>query len=365
VSSSGAKKQPLNIIFTTISGLLRFSITMKKNLLSLLFLFLFFSCNNRNGVPNVSRITVNVPVERFDKDLFAIDTNNITAGLQNLAQRHPGFYPDYMQEVLGVSGNPSDSSTLSVTRQFLTGYYAIADSLEKKYSDAGWLQKELEQSFRYVKYYFPAYRTGKAILFIGPFDAPGVATTNQGLAIGLQQFAGRNFSVYQTEQAQELFPLYISRRFSPEYITANCMKAVVNDLFPDKSAGKGLLEQMVEKGKQWWLLDKFLPNTPDSIKTGFTRMQLEWCKVNEGLIWTYLLKNEDLNSINPTVIQTYIGEGPFTQGFSQEDSPGNLGQWIGWQIVKKFVSKNASLKPEDVMNTPARKIIDEAKYKPK
>ena len=45
------------------------------------------------------------------------------------------------------------------------------------------------------------------------------------------------------------------------------------------------------------------------------------------------------NSLNPAVIQTYIGEGPFTQGFSQEYSPGNIGQWIGWQIIKKFVRK--------------------------
>lgn len=143
------------------------------------------------------------------------------------------------------------------------------------------------------------------------------------------------------------------------------MKAVVLDLFPDQSAGKPLIEQMVEKGKQWWLLSKLLPHIPDSIKTGYTALQLKWCRENEGLIWSDIVRNEDLNSLNPTVIQTYIGEGPFTQGFSQEYSPGNLGQWLGWQMVKKFVSKNPDMKPEEVMNTPARKILDEAKYKPK
>jgi hypothetical protein len=96
---------------------------------------------------------------------------------------------------------------------------------------------------------------------------------------------------------------------------------------------------MIEKGKQWYLLDKFLPGIPDSIKTGYTQQQLDWCRENEGLIWSYIVKNEDLNSINPAVIQTYIGEGPFTQGFSQEYSPGNIGQWIGWQIVKSLYPK--------------------------
>jgi hypothetical protein len=143
------------------------------------------------------------------------------------------------------------------------------------------------------------------------------------------------------------------------------MKAVVEDIFPDQSSSKPLIEQMVEKGKQWWLLDKFLPATPDSIKTGYTQRQLNWCLENEGLIWSYIVKNEDLNSLNPTVIQTYIGEGPFTQGFSQELSPGNIGQWIGWQIMKKFASKNPDMKPEEIMKTDARKILEEVKYKPK
>jgi len=122
---------------------------------------------------------------------------------------------------------------------------------------------------------------------------------------------------------------------------------------------------MIEKGKQWYLLDKFLPGSPDSVKTGYTQKQLEWCNRNEGEIWSIIIKNEDLNSINPTVIQSYIGEAPFTQGFSQENSPGNLGQWIGWQIVKKYAEKNPSLQPGDIMRTNARKILDEAKYKPR
>ncbi|MBL7746712.1 MAG: hypothetical protein JNM19_04750, partial [Chitinophagaceae bacterium] len=76
-------------------------------------------------------------------------------------------------------------------------------------------------------------------------------------------------------------------------------------------------------------------------------------------------KNEDLHSLTPSVLQTYIGESPFTQGLSQEDSPGNIGQWIGWQIIKKYVSKNPNLTPEELMKTEAKKILDEAKYKPK
>lgn len=331
----------------------------------LLTLFLFACQQNKKNIPDVSNIKVSITIERFEQSFFSIDTNNIAAGLKKVQQLHPGFYTDFMQQILGVNGNDSNLTTLLVTKEFLRGYTAINDSLQLLYKNTDQLQKELTKAFQYVIYYYPKYKPGSIITFVGPFDAPGVASTNSGLAIGLQQFAGQDFSVYQSGQGQELFPLYISRRFAPQYITANCMKAIVQDLFPDRSGSKTLVEQMVEKGKQWYLLDKFLPTTADSIKTGYTQQQLNWCTENEGLIWTYIIKNEDLNSLNPVTIQTYIGEGPFTQGFSQELSPGNLGQWIGWQIVKKYVSKNPGLTPEEIMKTEPAKIIAEAKYRPK
>lgn len=339
--------------------------TMKKFLWTLLFAVIILSCNNRKDIPDVSGIKVDVQIVRFDRDFFLLDTFRIEAGLQRLREQHPGFYEDFMHEVLGVSGSIKDPNTLLVTKDFIRGYASIYDTLKPKFNNLAWLRKELAEAFRFVRYYFPTHKTGTITLFLGPFDAPGVATTSTGLAIGIQQFAGRDFSVYQTPQMQELFPLYITRRFSPEYITANCMKAVALDIFPDQSTGKPLVEQMVEKGKQWYLLDKFLPRAPDSVKTGYTQRQLEWCEENEGLIWAEIVRNEDLNSLNPTVIQNYIGEGPFTQGFSQVYSPGNLGQWIGWRIIRKYVSKNPGLKPAEVMRMPARKILEEAKYKPR
>ncbi len=339
---------------------------MQKFIHSFLLLAIFTACSNdKKNLPDISDIKVDVPVERFDQGFFSLDTMNLPASLRNLQQKHPGFYLDFMQQILGVEGSDTSAATQIVTSEFLRGYRPVYDTLQLIYKNTDDIIKDLERSLRFVKYYFPRYQTGKAIFFIGPFDAPGIAATHEGLAIGLQQYAGKDFPVYQSGPAQEMFPTYISRRFSREYIVPNAMKAVVGDLFPDESGGKPLLEQMVEKGKQWWLLDKFMPDTPDSLKTGYTADQLEWVEENEGLIWTHLVKNEDLNSINPVIIQTYIGEGPFTQGFSQEYSPGNLGQWIGWRILLKFEEKNPGLSIEEIMKKPAREIIDAARYKPR
>jgi uncharacterized protein YjaZ len=48
-----------------------------------------------------------------------------------------------------------------------------------------------------------------------------------------------------------------------------------------------------------------------------------------------------------------------------DTSPGNIGTWVGWQIVKKYVELHPDITPVQLMRTPARQIFDEAKYKPK
>jgi hypothetical protein len=339
---------------------------MKKISLYFLLLAHLFSCNNKNAGPDVSGIEINLNLERFEKDFFSIDTNALPAGLQLLQNKYPGFYIDYMQGILGVSGIDTNAETQSMVKLMLSNYQPLYHEADKKMDD-GKVLKETKRSFQHVKYYFPAYKLPPKgiITFIGTLDAPGIALTDEYVAAGLHQYLGKDFEGYKTEDVRQLYPDYISRRFDPLYIPVNCTKAIINDLFPDSSGKRTLVEQMVEKGKQWWLLDKLMPETADSLKTGYTQNQLDWCRQSEGLIWSYIVRNEDLNSLNPITIQTYIGEGPFTQGFSQEDSPGNMGQWIGWQIVKKFSGKNPDKSPAELMRTNASQILEEAKYKPR
>jgi hypothetical protein len=112
------------------------------------------------------------------------------------------------------------------------------------------------------------------------------------------------------------------------------------------------------------MVDKFLPAAPDSLKTGFTQAQINWCKNNEGLVWNYIIQNNDIYTTDPSTIQNFIGEAPKTDGMP-DASPGNIGQWMGWQIVKKFADKNSGLGLPQVMQTDAKKIFEDAKYKPR
>jgi hypothetical protein len=337
---------------------------MIKRSAPLLLLVFLFSCKN-SGNPDVSGIVVNAKIERFDQAFFALDSNHIRDGLLQLNHEFPYFLNDFTVNILGA-GPLSDTSfnSFMICRTFLSSYQPVKDSILMKFRNMGTIEAGLKKGLQHIRYYFPRYTLPpKLVAFIGPFDAPGVALTRYTLAIGLQLYAGRNFSFYHSSEGQELFPLYISRRFEPEYVVPNCMKALSEDIFPDQSKGKPLIDEMIDKGKYWWLLDKILPETADSLKTGFTQKQLDWCKKNEGQIWNFFMQN-DLYTIDPELIKNYIGDAPYTQGMP-EASPGNIGQWVGWQIVNRYAAQHPDLAPEALMKVPARKIFEEAKYKPR
>jgi uncharacterized protein YjaZ len=126
---------------------------------------------------------------------------------------------------------------------------------------------------------------------------------------------------------------------------------------------------MIEKGKRWYLLSKFLPDTPDTLITGYSKQQMEWCKANEGNAWGYINQNENIYSVEQSTIQIYIGEAPFTQtlphGNAGEGSPGNIGAWLGWRIVESYAAQKPGIRLTDILRTDAKKIFQESKYRPK
>ena len=337
-----------------------------------LLLASFVACNNKSETPDVSTVAVNLATKRFDEQFFQIDTLKLDQSLSIVQQQYPTFLGLFLENIVGVDNQQA-------IKTFYALYKPVFDSAQRIYKDFSPVEKELQQAFKYVKYYFPSYKLPQTIMtVIGPMNtredlarmANGDYSPNfigpDFIGISLQFYLGSNFSLYNTEYfINNVAPLYRSRRFSKEYIAADVMKLVTDDIFPDKSNTKPLVEQMIEKGKQWWLLDKLMPDTPDSIKTGYTQHQLDWCKANEGLIWSTIIKNENLYSLQPATIQTYIGEAPFTSVFSQEDSPGNIGAWIGWQMMKKFEEAKPDMKIEAIMLAPAKQILEEGKYKPK
>lgn len=329
------------------------------------------SCKNNNA-PDVSNIKIQVKLLRYEKAFFKIDTSDVVQGVNSLVQQEPELTPLFLHNMVGIT----DMNDTTSVKSFIRYTRPIYDSVENKYKKDSYFTDVFNNAFRYLKYYFPNYRTPDIATIVGPPDglmqtSAGWLTpnflTNRYLAISLQFYMGAGFSLYNDGQFIEtVAPLYRSRRFSEEYILPDAMLLIVDDLFPDNSKGLPLIEQMIERGKQWWLLDKLLPETADSLKTGYTQKQLNWCNENEGMIWSSIIKNEQLYSVKQVDIQTYISEGPFTMGMPQNESPGNIGLWIGRQIVKKYeLAAGDKATVESIMKASPKEILETAKYKPR
>jgi hypothetical protein len=182
----------------------------------------------------------------------------------------------------------------------------------------------------------------KLISFIGPINSYGNIITANALAVGLQLYMGGDYPLYLSEAGQQMYPRFISRRFDPAYIPVNCMKNIIDDMYPNSGMGLPLVEQMVESGKRMYVLDQLLPNMPDTLKTGYTAQQLEGSYESEKNIWSFFVQNDLLYKADPNLTRDYMSDGPNTPALG-DASPGNIGQFVGMQIVAKWMEKNKNL----------------------
>lgn len=346
---------------------------MKLTLGSLLIL-VWISCNNANNKPNVSNIKVDVKIDRFDKDFFSMDTNRLVQSLNELSKNYPAFLPLYSEFLSPIDLMVKQEG--KTYKEAVLIYYRtikpLANSVEKKYNSLDKVRSGLEKSFKYVKHYYPSFKIPAVVASVESFnpDNPsqvyGTVFYHDTLVISLQMFLGKDFEGYDPVQ----YPDYLRRRFNEEFIVPNSIRAIVNYIYPDTSEAASLIEQIIERGKQWFLKEKFLPDAPDSLITGFSKSQTEFIEKNEGDIWGEFFKSTpDPYTVDQERLKNYLGEGPFTQDMPHNlegnGTPGNIGQWIGWRIVKKFAGKNPEMTVQKILATPAKKIFQEAKYRPK
>jgi hypothetical protein len=332
-------------------------------IISLVLACLFFSCTQKKA-PDVTDIKIDLSIHRFEKELFSLDTNNLAPQLDQLIARYPSFGENFLSTILNTDPRWSADSTATYVRGFITAYRNVYDSAEKVFADFSPYEKEIKTGLQFLHYYFPAYKVPTNIItYIGPLDGYGDILSEDALIIGLHHHLGSNFSMYSQPFVQEVYAGYISNRFEPGYIAVNCMKNIVLDMYPEKNEDKSLIIQMVEKGKNLYMLSQLLPATPENMLIGYTAKQMAACYSHEAAIWNMFVQNNFLQTIDNNVIKNYIGEGPKTQELG-EGSPGNIGSFAGWQIVKKFMKKKSGTKLADLMNMPAETIFQDAKYKP-
>jgi hypothetical protein len=288
----------------------------------------------------------------------------LLAYLQRLETSNPSFTATYLKTILNADPQWPADTTATFVNGFVKAFRPVYDSAEKIFNDFSPYEEEIRKGLQYVKYYFPAYKVPeKIITYIGPLDGYGDIISEQGFLIGLHHHLGRNYSLYKTEMVREVYPDYISDRFEPAYIVVNCMKNLVNDIYPEKESDKPLINQMIEKGKRLYILSRFLPNTDDYKLMGYTETQMKDCYKHEAAIWDMFIKNSYLQTTDKNISKNFIDEGPKTQELG-EGAPGNIGSFAGWQIIKKYMQTNPATTLQQLISLDEERILQEAKYKP-
>lgn len=344
-----------------------------KQIVGLLFVLLLAGCNGCNQTksrpkPDVSGIDIKVELQRFDKDLFALAQSDFSdAQINALRNKYGSFYDFYLSQF--VIGPRPQQDTANIDKEalqkFLSDPYInrIQQNINRHFADSKDIENELTQSFKYFEYYFPEVKIPAVVGINSGFSIGAFTYEKDLLGIGLDQYLGPGFADYDSAGVYQ----YLQHKMRREYIARNAAEVLYNFYFGSEelSRGKTLAEAMVEKGKKIYVLSYLLPDAPDSLLVGFTQKQTEWCEQNEIEMWRFLNDKDLLYKDNYMDQKRYLDEGPGITGMPPE-APGNVGSWIGLQIVRKYMKETGGKIPlhDLIVKYDAKTILAKAKYRP-
>ena len=316
-----------------------------KRLLSLFTLLVVLSsCDKKNKIEKeVEEIPVTINVERFDKIFYESPVEN----LQNVKQKYPYFFPAQTPDSVWVNKikNPLNRELYS--------------EVQKKYSNFEKVNSDLESLFQHIKFYFPETKTPKVITLISEMDYQNKAIYADSLVlISLDLYLGKNHKFYE-------FPEYLKQNFEQNQIMPDIVSSFSLRKIPFEN-NRNLLSQMIYAGKQLYLKDLLLPGTSDAEKIGYTPKQISWCQENESYMWRYFIQEQLLYSTDLKLASRFINTAPFSKFYLEIDneSPGRVGTWIGWQIVRSYMNNN-DLNLQQLLQMDPIEIFQKSKYKPK
>lgn len=319
---------------------------MKTYVISLVLLFFFFSCDTKNkNEKAVEAIPLDVQVIRFDKIFFETAPKD----LPKVKKEFPFFFPE---------GN-DDSVWLEKMQNPL--WRELYTEVQNKFSDFNPYKKQLVDVLKRIKYNFPKVQVPKKVYtIISEMDYTNkVIYADSLMIISLEMYLGKEHKFYQ-------FPNYIKQNFEPRQLLPDVVESFARrQVMPARE--NNFLSAMIYAGKGLYLKDVLLDEEyTDEEKMGYTLEQLKWCEENEDYIWRYFIEGQLLYSDDQKLIPRFVSPAPFSKFYLEIDneSPGRVGAWIGWQIVRSYMKNNEVSLPQ-LMKTPAKEIFEKSNYKPK
>ena len=310
----------------------------------LLILALISSCGKeQTKAVDVSDVAVDFKVDRFEQKFYTTSEENF-GSLKN--------------QYAFMLSNQHDSIWLKKIKNEDEQY--LFKESERLFEDFAEVEEELTSLFKHIKYYNPKFKAPKVITHISDLDFEyPVIYSDSLLFISLDMYLGKDNIVYKS------FPGYLSENYKKERIVVDVAKDIINQSYR-KSRDRTFLYRMINEGKFLFLLDSYLPSVSDDLKMGYSREKLSFAEQNEIDIWKYFIENELLYSNDTDLNKRFIDSAPFSKFYleSDQETPGRIGVWIGWQIVRSYM-KNNDVTLQQLLAEKPEEIYKKSKYKPR
>ena len=327
---------------------------MKRILFFLIFIFVLYLLFRKE---NIDQIELNF--NRFEQVIFSINSENANDKLQVLEEDFDTFNEVFEAHII-QRRSVSDTAYVQEIFKFINhpDMREAYDSVALMYDDFSDVQQELTSGFSHFHYFFPSHPIPDITTFFGGFNY-GVITYDDNIAIGLENFLGKNSEFYDLLKDPKYLRFQKQRRF----ISSNVMEAWLNEHFQYTLVSRDFLSQMLYKGKVMYCIDKMFPDISLENKFRFTKEQMQWVIYNEANIWAYFMDNELLFSLYEQEFRTFLNYAPFAKGMPNE-APARVGYFIGYKIIVDLM-KNSDMSFESMMNMrDGREILNLSKYKP-
>ena len=160
-------------------------------------------------------------------------------------------------------------------------------------------------------------------------------------------------------------PQYMLRRYTPAGLLPMLAQNVSSKYNRHELTANTVLDAMVHAGKALYFASQVLPCASDSLLMGYTGRELAGLKDNEARVWGHFLEKNLLYATTPFLLQKYVGERPNVPEIDKT-CPGRVGQWVGLQIVRKYVAEHPEVSLARLMGEKdAQRMLNESHYRPK
>lgn len=316
-----------------------------KYLIVLLSVLMLASCKKESKVEKeISKVDINFVVERFDKAFYKANESDLPKLKEAYPFMFPKSYPDsfWIERMQDTLQNELLAESIATFEDFKT---------EKL---------EIEQLFQHLKYYLPEFSTPRVITTTSSVDYRNkVIVTDTIALISIDTYLGSNHRFYDGIQN------YLKQNFEKNQIVVDMAEAYAKK-YVYQLERKTFLDEMIYHGKALYFMDIMIPFKADSEKIGYSKDQLQWSKDNEFFIWNYFIDKELLYSTDSKLPSRFINPAPFSKFYLEiidNESPGRIGRFIGWQIVRSYMANNDVTLKEMLTEEPIN-IFKNSKYKP-